>query len=281
MKRIALLALSLAAVFLVLAASAGAAPAPKATGDYGYSYGGVQRHVTFAAIQSTSTTCGVFWNVQSVTQFTFYVNGDLSNTPYSHHASLTQTGQSVSGSGGYPLTGGDSFHWNIDTGSIVGNTLTLSMTYDLGAPGTVMTMTGTVASNGSISGTWTDNYGGTRTGTFTAPAGSATAQLSFCGKGTFYYSDEQGYWYFGVVKAVSVSGNTAWYAAKILASNFGFEAVATNYLFVRVIDNGEPGIGHDVTGGEPMTPVDAVNAVLSHQTPSANATINAGNIQVH
>jgi hypothetical protein len=40
----------LAAAFAVAAAVATAAPAPKATGDYGYSFGGVQRHLTFNAI---------------------------------------------------------------------------------------------------------------------------------------------------------------------------------------------------------------------------------------
>jgi hypothetical protein len=145
-------------------------------------------------------------------------------------------------------------------------------------------MTGTIAANGSISGTWNDDAFGTpRTGTFTMPAGSATPAVTFCGKGTASYTDEQNNWYLMNVKAVSVEGNTAWIAAQILASssNLGYENTPTNYLFLKVTDIAEPGIGHDYMGGDLMTETDAVAAVLAHNDPSATATINAGNIQVH
>lgn len=283
MKRIVFLALSLMAASVVLAVSASAAPAPKATGDYGYSYLGVQRHIDFAAIQSTTETCGVLWDVTTATQVTMNYLG----VPYTHHVTLLQNGQTITGDGGYPLTGGDQYHWNIDTGgtsTIVGNTLTIHATYDLGAPGVMLTMTGTVASDGSVSGTWTDNAAGTRTGTLTMPAGSFTPLVSYCGKGTFYYTDEQGNWYFGVVKAVSVvPGDTAWFAAQILASssNLGYENTATNFIVMQVTDKGEPGIGYDMAGGDLMNQVDAINAVNGHAAPSATVTINEGNIQVH
>ena len=85
------------------------------------------------------------------------------------------------------------------------------------------------------------------------------------------------------IKAVSVDGDKAWYAAKIIASssNLGFENLPTNYLFVKVIDNGEPGIGVDLTSGDLMTEAGALAAVANHGTPSASAIINNGNIQVH
>jgi hypothetical protein len=83
------------------------------------------------------------------------------------------------------------------------------------------------------------------------------------------------------VKAVSVDGDTARYAAKIIASNLGFENLSTNYLFVKVIDNDEPGVGNDVTSGDLMTEAAALAAVATHGTPSASAIINLGNIQVH
>ena len=50
MKRLVFLVVALVAA--VTAASAMAAPAPKPTGDFGYSFGGVQRHLTFNAIQN-------------------------------------------------------------------------------------------------------------------------------------------------------------------------------------------------------------------------------------
>ena len=200
MKRLVMLVVVLAAA--VTAASAMAAPAPKTTGGIGYTaYSDVQRHLSFNAIQSKTDTCGTFWNVKSVSQFTFRLTGDT--TDYTHHVTLTQNGQTVGGSGGYPLTGGDQYHWNVTDGSIVGNALSLTAEYDLGATGTVMHITGTVASDGSISGTWDDNFGGARTGTFTAPAGSATAYATYCGKGNAYYSDAGGNWYFVNVKAVN------------------------------------------------------------------------------
>ena len=52
MKRLVFLVVVLVAA-LTAAASAMAASAPKTTGDFGYSFGGVQRHLTFNAIQST------------------------------------------------------------------------------------------------------------------------------------------------------------------------------------------------------------------------------------
>jgi hypothetical protein len=265
---------------LAVAVAASAAPAPKATGDYGYNFGGVQRHVTFSAIQSTDT-CGTFWNIAGVNSFDFTLNNDpVPGTHYVHAASLTQAGQSVSGSGGYPQSGPFQFAWHITAGSVVGNALNLTVVYDADntAVGTVMNMTGTIAANGSISGTWNDNYqGATRTGNFTATGATG---INYCGKGTFSYTDQNGAWYLGVVKSVSVSGNQAWYAVQILASNLSYEQ--NNYgLAVKVTDNGEPGIGHDVTGGDLTDQTTALNDVANHFTPSSYATINQGNIQVH
>jgi hypothetical protein len=50
---------------------------------------------------------------------------------------------------------------------------------------------------------------------------------------------------------------------------------------VRVIDNGEPGVEVDQTGGDVVDQLTAINDVLTHFTPSATAIINEGNIQVH
>jgi hypothetical protein len=256
------------------------APAPKATGDYGYEFGGVQRHVTFNAIQRSTDTCGTFWNVAGANkQFTFLYSG----VPYLHTASLTQDGQVIGGNGAY--SGVPANTWVVNPGStVVGNTLALTWNYtspdSLVEPTQyVMTMNGTIAANGSITGTWSQTGGAS--GTFTAPAGTATDTVSYCGKGTFYYTDENGAWYFAVVKTVSVDDDDAWYAAEIVASNLGFESSPTNYIFVKVTDNGEPGIGQDVTGGDLMTEAAATSAVAGQLTPSTQATINEGNIQVH
>ena len=65
------------------------------------------------------------------------------------------------------------------------------------------------------------------------------------------------------------------------SSDLGFENLPTNYLFVKVTDTADPGIDKDVTGGDLMTESAALAAVANQGTPSANATINLGNIQVH
>jgi hypothetical protein len=280
LKRILSVITAAFAASMAVAVAASAAPAPKATGDYGYSFGGVQRHVTFSAIQSTDT-CGTFWNVAGVSSFDFTLNNDPTpGTHYVHAASLAQAGQSVSGSGGYPQSGPFQFSWHITSGSVVGNTLNLTVVYDSDASaiGTVMNMTGTIAANGSISGTWNDNYqGATRTGNFTA---SGATGIPYCGKGTFSYTDQNGAWYLGVVKSVNVSDPNAWYAVQILASNLNYEQ--NNYwLAVKVTDNAEPGVGKDVTGGDLTDQTTALYDVAHMVTPSTSAVINQGNIQVH
>ena len=139
--------------------------------------------------------------------------------------------------------------------------------YD-GAPdaaGAVTTMTGTIASE------WIDrwHHGRTtthprvaqRTGTFTAPAGSATAYATYCGKGNAYYSDASGLWYFVNVKAVSVSGADAWFAGPVIAGNVG----VGNWLFVKVHDGGEPGKLVDQAWGSFTDEISAVNGVTGQR----------------
>ena len=277
MKRLVFLVATLA--MSITAAVAIAAPAPKTTGGIGYTaYSDVQRHLDFVAIQSTTNTCSVFWNVTGVSQFTFRLTNGT--TDYTHHVTLTQNGQTVGGSGGYPLTDGDVYHWNITSGSLVGSSLSLTALYDLGAIGTVMHISGTIAPDGSISGTWDDNFGGSRTGTFTAPAGSATATVTYCGKGMAYYSDASGYWYLVNVTAVSVdSANAnAWFAGPVVAGNVG----VGNWLFVKVHDGGEPAYLVDQVWGSFTDQVTAVNGVTNHGTPGDGPfSITSGNLQVH
>lgn len=280
MKRILSAVAFVFAVAMAFTVAASAAPAPKATGDYGYNFAGVQRHVSFSAIQSTTDTCGTLWNVTGVKSFDFTLSNDPT-THRVHDASLAQTGQAITGSGGYPQGGPYQYGWHIQSGSVIGNTINLTVAYDYStdAIGDVMNMTGTIAPDGSISGTWNDNYaGGYRTGNFTASGATQTA--TYCGKGTFSYTDENGAWYFGVVKGVSVSSTSAWYAVQILASNLGYEQ-NNQWLSVKVTDNGEPGINRDVTGGDITDQATALSDVVNHVTPSTSAIVNQGNIQVH
>lgn len=284
MKRLTFLVAVLVAA--ISAAAAMAAPAPKTTGGIGYTaYSTVQRHLSFNAIQSKTNTCGTFWNVTTVTSFSFYLDSDPSQTtPYTHGATLTQNGQTITGvGGGYPVAGPQSYTWHVTAGSVVGNAFSLTWEYDSGpdADGAVAQLSGTIAPNGSIAGTWTDNYpppGGSRAGTFTAPTGSATPYATFCGKGNAYYSDADGNWYFVNVTAVSVSGDDAWFAGPVIAGNVG----VGNWLFVKVHDGGEPGKLVDQAWGSFTNQAAALAGVGARATPADGPfSITSGNLQVH
>ena len=276
MKRLGMLVVVLVAA--VTAASAMAAPAPKTTGDVGYSAFGLQRHFTFNAIQSSKDTCGTFWNVEGVKQFSFRLTGDT--TDYTHRVSLTQNGQNLTGSGGFPLTGAETYHWNVTGGSVNGTAFSLTWAYDGLAPdavGVVHQMTGIIAAGGSISGTWTDNYqGGTRTGTFTAPAASAVG-TQYCGKGNASYTDTDGEGYFVNVKAVNVVGDDAWFAGPVVDGNVG----AGQWLFAMVHDGGEPAYLVDNIGGYFTDEATALQSVINKTDPGDLFPITSGNLQVH
>jgi hypothetical protein len=232
MKRLLLASLALLAL-LAIAVPAAAAPAPKTTGDIGYTAVGVQRHFTFNAIQSpANTVSGVLWDISTVTQFNFTLTtppGDPN--VYTHDAFLTQTPSGVTGDGGYPSGGPYQYHWNITSGSVVGATIDLTMDYDVGAPGTTMHMTGTIAADGTITGTWADNFGGARTGTWTASG--ATFVASYNAKGLAVYTDENGLFYVVAVKAVSVAAPNAWFAGPVIWANFD-PGIPDAWLFVKV-----------------------------------------------
>jgi hypothetical protein len=268
-------------VAAVTAASAMAAgsPAPKTTGDIGYSAYDVQRHLTFNAIQSTKDTCGTLWNVEGSKQFTFRLNGDT--TDYTHHAELTQNGQNLTGFGGYPATGPETYHWNVTSGSVNGNAFSLTWVYDdlaADAVGVVNKMDGTIAADGSISGKWTDNYqGGTREGTFTSLADTAVG-TPYCGKGNLSYTDVAGNGYFVNIKAVHVVGKDAWFAGPVVDGNVG----AGQWLFAKVHDGGEPAYKVDHVWGSFTDEATALAGVIAADSSPADGLfeITSGNLQV-
>lgn len=268
----------LVGALMVFAATAQAAPAPKTTGDIGYTaYSDMQRHFTFNAIQKEGETCSAYWDVTGVTSLDFEYQG----SHYVHEATLTQSGQAITGvGGGYPVAGPPySYFWHVTSGSVNGSAFTLNFEYDGGpdADGAVTHLSGTIAPNGTISGTWSDNYlGGNRTGTFTASG--ATVAASYCAKGTAYYSDASGLWYLVAVKAVSVLGSDAWFAGPVVSGNVG----VGNWLFVKVHDGGEPAYLVDQVWGSFTDQASAINGVLGHTNPADGPfVITSGNLQVH
>lgn len=138
---------------------------------------GIVAAVLFVSSAAMPAGAAAPWNVSGTYEFTFLLDGDVSNTPYVHHVTLAQTGSTVTGDGGFPATGGDTYHWNITSGTQTGDGLNLTALYDLGATGTVMHLTGTIAPSGAVSGTWDDDFGGSRTGTWSITKGASIPRI--------------------------------------------------------------------------------------------------------
>lgn len=110
------------------------------------------------------------WNVTG----SYVFNHNYLGNDYVHSMSLTQNGMGeLSGNGSnLPYT------WVITSGLVSGNNINFSANYtatpDAVTPLTTMNITGNVAPDGSMSGTWTDNYsGGSRAGTWATTSGNA------------------------------------------------------------------------------------------------------------
>ncbi len=240
-------------------------------------YSATQRYANFEAV-TLNNTCSYNWDVSNTYVVTFMLDGDP--TPYAHDAVLTQTGSSVLGSGGYPAGGPHTYAWDVTSGTVTGNNIGLNVLYNLGAPGTVMTMTGTIAPNGSMSGTWTDNFGGTRTGTWVTTSGTAAKTFgSGCtGKGIFSYHDGDKNYYVVNVKYVNFSGNKVWFAGPVVIGNIG----TGSWLFAEAQDVANPnGGGMDKVWGSFTTEAAAKLGVATMSDPADGPfTILTGNLKV-
>ena len=125
--------------------------------------------LVFAVAGPVAASSG--WNVSGNWVFDFILTG--SNVDNYYNVTFAQTGTAITGTGGYPISGPPyQYTWNI-TGAVISG-IDFTATYTSGATGTVMQVTGTIAPNGSMSGTWSDNYGGVRTGTWSTTSGQAT-----------------------------------------------------------------------------------------------------------
>ena len=270
-----LLGLILVLVFSGQAYAAGKA-APKTTGGVGYDIGdGLQRYANFSAI-ATSKTCS-YADVTGSYVFTFMLDGDALST-YPHDANLTQTGTTVDGNGGYLAGSPYTYAWDVTGGTVSGNTINLTMIYTAGATGTIMTMVGNIASDGTMAGTWSDNYGGARNGTWSSTTGNATVMAGCTGKSTFNYSDANGTYYTVSVQYVKVLGTEAWFAGPVVSGN----TLIGSWLFVKVKDNGEPGKGVDQIWGDVVSESAAKAGVALMSTPGLGPIIiNSGNLKVH
>jgi len=99
----------------------------------------------------------------------------------------------LAGNGGYPVGGPYAYAWTITSGTVSGNQIHLAMDYTRGAS-CKMTMEGTIAQAGTMSGTWSDNCGGTRTSTWIGTGGNAGRvtgawKFNYLWLGTHYVHD--------------------------------------------------------------------------------------------
>jgi len=241
-------------------------------------YSTMQRTATFNVV-NFANSCSLDWNVTNSYVVAFMLDGDT--TAYAHDATLTQTGSTVSGTGGYPTGGPHSYTWHVTGGTVTGNNVSLNVLYDTGAAGTVMTMTGTIAPDGTMSGTWTDDFGGTRNGTWSTTSGAATKTVGAgcTGQGIFSYSDASRKYYLVDVKYVNVSGNKVWFAGPVVMGNIG----TGSWLFAEAEDISNPlGAGMDKIWGSFTTEALAKLGVATMANPTDGPfTISAGNLKVN
>ena len=291
MKKIVLIGLAAVVAVGIAVPMATAAPAPKTTGDVGFNADTRSIAFKYNAIASSDKPITLS-NIEGVTSFDFQVNGDPTNGHYIHNAALTQAGENVSGTGSYAVGEAWGNTWQVTAASVVGNKLDLTWVYQTGVPGVpgvTHHMTGTIA-NGSITGTWSDNYveGGspasapTRSGTFSATGAVST---TYSGKGLAFYNDADNY-YVMVVKSVSVAGNQAWFAGQVVDTNVadwmglwgsfqvedGVESENKQDKFWGAFADSEADARADVTGQ--LVP-------STGSTFSAEYLITSGNLQVH
>lgn len=115
------------------------------------------------------------WDVSGSHVITFM----LDSNPYAHDVTFAEdSAGNLTGTGGYPAGGPHTYAWTITSGSVSGDAIDFTADYTASAdavtPLTTMHVTGTIAPDGSASGTWSDNYqGSARSGTWTMPVGSA------------------------------------------------------------------------------------------------------------
>lgn len=273
---------SLLGLFLLLGSTSpvAAAPLPSViSGSIGYTaYSAVQRTATVSAI-SKNKACSYSWHITNPYVLAFKLDPDTITT-YSHDATFTQSGSSITGNGGNPVGGPFAYAWHVTSGTISTNTVNLTILYDTGAPGTIMTMMGTIAPDGSMSGTWTDNFGGIRTGTWATTSGAAakTYGAGCIAKGVFNYSDAAGNYYFVNVKYMTTVGDKGWIAGPVMWGNVGLGS----WLFAEVKDGGLPGAGVDQIWGSFTTETAAKAGVASMSNPMDGPfTATSGDMLVH
>lgn len=127
---------------------------------------GLKPNTTYTVYLSKEyTPYSEFWDVTG----TWGIAINYLGNDYVHDTTITKIGNSLEGFLVYP---GNTK--KITSGTVTGNTITIVAEYVQNVPGTV-TLNGTIDSNGMMSGTWSDTWGGLdRSGTWSTTGGPAT-----------------------------------------------------------------------------------------------------------
>lgn len=258
-------ALGMAAIPAATATAAPAKEAPKATGSVALS--DPLQYVTFSAIGSSpakgsisytnfeqdSTTVSGVWDVEHWTHINF--DGGYAWTLSNVERVATST---TSMTFTADATFADPTYTADVSGTLSGSNITFSFLYTGTAAGSTVTATGTLAADGSMTGSSTVYDSGSNSSFplgWSAPAGSAEPAFSFTAP---------------VTCVVFPALNTAIFSAVIPPASGGPAAVLGQDLAVKVVDNGEPG----------------TNDTYGHSLGSCTQTtfsaypVTSGNIQV-
>lgn len=189
-----------------------------------FDYGGTgdRGTVTYTNFEAPVSGSGV-WNVGG----TYSLTTALAGSPYVHTMTvdtvtpISTTATRFSGTGYYVAD--SSYTWTV-TGVVSGSNISFDILYTGTAIGYIFHAVGTIAADGSMSGTATDSLGNAPL-TWSTPAGSVHEVLS----------------YTAAMSSVVVSGSTASFVYTIPAGNPYSGTVVT----MSMTDGGSPGAGHD------------------------------------
>lgn len=113
----------------------------------------------------------------------YVVTMEYLGNDYNHDLTLVQDELgNLTGDGGSPA-GANTYLWTITSGTVVADAITFTANYtatpDAVVPQTTIVVEGTIAEDGTMSGTWSDNYAASeRNGTWTTESGAASAVMT-------------------------------------------------------------------------------------------------------
>lgn len=192
------------------------------------------------------------WDVEG----SYVADMEFEGIDYSHDMTFTQNNLGeLDGTGGSP-SGSNVYMWDVTSGTVSGDTIDFYANYtatpDAVTPQTVMHVVGTIASDGSMSGTWSDNYqGGARSGTWETTSGTAVEL-----EATLAAED------FGVVNYDTGLGMLKGYTAGFGLTDATFENVQSvvvqlfNGATLLQTNTATAKVGDEITGNQISSPFD-------------------------